>query len=86
MPRDGSITLGDIQDQATLAIACDRCGRAGRYPLAPLIVRHGADYVIPDLLRTLSADCPKRHSGPSYDMCGCHCPELPRLFAMPTLV
>jgi hypothetical protein len=32
------------------------------------------------MLRTLSADCPKRQSVSAYDLCGVHCPELPALF------
>lgn len=65
---------------AVLAIACDRCERAGRYPLATLIARHGAEFGIPMLLRELSADCPKRKSISAYEQCGIHCPDLPTLF------
>ena len=42
--------------------------------------RHGASFSIPMLLRTLSADCPKRQSQSAYDLCGIHCPELSKLF------
>jgi hypothetical protein len=45
-----------------------------------LIARHGADFGIPDLLRLLSDDCPKRKSVTIYDRCGVHCPELPGFF------
>jgi hypothetical protein len=77
----GSITLADVADRtAVLALACNRCGRAGRYPLETLIARHGAGYGIPALLGLLSADCPKRASVSAYDLCGVHCPELPALF------
>jgi hypothetical protein len=59
----GSITLADVADRtAVLAIACNRCDRAGRYPLETLIARHGASCGIPALLALLSADCPKRAS------------------------
>ena len=80
---NGSIVLGDVAKRAqVLAIACSRCDRAGRYPVATLIVHHGALIPIPRLLRRLSADCPNRaadtHDGP----CGVHCPEIPTLFGV----
>jgi hypothetical protein len=62
-----------------LAVACGRCERAGRYPLATLIARHGAAFDIPSLLRLLSADCPKRAAISAYDLCGAHCPDLSTL-------
>jgi hypothetical protein len=43
-------------------------------------VRDGANFAIPDLLRMLSADCPKRKSNTVYDLCGIYCPELPSFF------
>jgi hypothetical protein len=77
----GSITLAAVAERtAVLAIACDRCDRAGRYPLATLIGRHGAEFGIPMLLRELSADCPKRQTVSNYDNCGIHCPDLSTLF------
>jgi len=77
----GSITLGDVAGRTdTLAVACSRCDRAGRYAVATLIERHGPAFGIPDLLRMLSADCPKRASVSAYDLCGIHCPGLPALF------
>jgi hypothetical protein len=45
-----------------------------------LIETYGAALPIPLLLRTLSADCPKRESVSHYDLCGIHCPGLPALF------
>ena len=75
----GSITLGEAAEHtAVLAVACSRCERAGRYSLDTLIARHGDDFGIPSLLRLLSDDCPKRQSITVYDLCGVHCPELPR--------
>ena len=56
-----SITLGHVAQRAqVLAMACTRCERAGRYPVASLIARYGASCPVPLLLRRLSADCPKR--------------------------
>jgi hypothetical protein len=77
----GSISLADVAAKiATLAVACSRCDRAGRYRLDTLIARHGMDCGLPMLLGLLSADCPKRASVSAYDLCGIHCPELPALF------
>jgi len=77
----GSITLADVAERtAVLAVACTRCDRAGRYQLHALIERHRPACGIPELLRVLSADCPKRASVSTYDLCGIHCPGLPALF------
>ena len=76
-----SITLGHVARRAqVLAIACSRCERAGRYPLATLIQKYGAACPISALLRELSKDCQKRLSESVYDTCGVHCPDLPALF------
>jgi hypothetical protein len=45
-----------------LAVPRNRCERAGRYPLATLIERHGRLYGVPGLLRALSAGCSRRRS------------------------
>jgi hypothetical protein len=73
----GSISLGAV---AVLTIACSRCDRAGQYRLDRLIARHGPACSIPDVLRLLAEDCPKRASLSAYDLCGVHCPELPAFF------
>ena len=81
MATSGSISLSEVSEHtAVLAVACSRCERAGQYRLETLIARHGEDFGIPDLLRQLSADCPKRRSITVYDLCGIHCPELPAFF------
>jgi hypothetical protein len=34
MPRDGAIIFADLIGRLdVLAVACDKCGRSGRYPL-----------------------------------------------------
>jgi hypothetical protein len=77
----GSITLDQVAAHITvLAVACSRCDRAGQYGLDTLIARHGPGFGVPELLRLLSADCPKRHSLIAYDLCGVHCPDLPTFF------
>lgn len=83
----GSLTLAAVavaERAAVLAVACKRCDRAGRYPLATLIERHGPLFGIPRLLWRLSADCPKRQAVSVYDQCGVRCPDLPRLFGVVT--
>jgi hypothetical protein len=67
MPRDGSLILSDIREP-TLTIACERCGRHGRYNVRRLIVAHGADAKLPVLLATL-ANCEKARSASIYDRC-----------------
>jgi len=81
METSGSITLAEVAAHtAVLAVACTRCDQAGRYRLDTLIARHGPGFGIPELLRLLSDDCPKRKSITAYDRCGVHCPELPSFF------
>lgn len=81
---NGSITLGDVSDRSTgrtLAFDCKVCGRSGIRNLDALIERHGRDFTVPELLRVVSADCPKRGgSGQLHDVCGARCPGLPALF------
>jgi hypothetical protein len=67
MPRDGSLTLSDIREP-TLAIGCERCGRHGRYNVARLIEKHGADMKLLDLRANL-ANCPKTQAVSVYDRC-----------------
>jgi hypothetical protein len=77
----GSITLDQVATHtAVLAVACSGCDRAGRYGLDTLIADHGPDFGIPELLRLLSDDCPKRQSLSAYDLCGIHCPDLTAFF------
>jgi hypothetical protein len=56
MPRDGSLTLPDFREP-TLSLACEPCGRRGRYRVDWLMEQHG-DAKLTDLLSTL-ADRPK---------------------------
>jgi hypothetical protein len=67
MPRDGSLTLSDIREP-TLTIACERCGRHGRYNVARLIAAQGADAKLTDLLMTL-VNCEKARSVSVRDRC-----------------
>jgi hypothetical protein len=67
MPRDGSLTLSDIREP-TLTIACQRCGRYGRYSVVRLTAAHGADAKLTDLLVTL-ANCEKARSVSVHARC-----------------
>jgi hypothetical protein len=58
--------LSDIREP-TLTIACERCGRYGRYKVERLIAVHG-DAKLTDLLVTL-ANCEKARSRSVYDRC-----------------
>jgi len=66
MPRD-AITLADVR-QPTLTIACEPCGRRGRYNVERLIAEHGADVRLLDLLAT-PADCDNARSVSIHDRC-----------------
>jgi hypothetical protein len=67
MPRDGSLILSDLREP-TLTVACERCGRYGRYNVKRLIAAHGADAKLTSLLVTL-ANCEKARSVSVYDRC-----------------
>ncbi len=58
MRRIGSHTLADYPTP-TVRVECERCGRSGRYALAGLVERLGADAALPDVLLDLAA-CERR--------------------------
>ena len=73
MWRSGPSTLADVVAQTdTLAIACSKCDRAGRYPVAMLIERYSPQFAVVDLLRLLSVGCPMRESNSPCALCGIH--------------
>lgn len=71
MPAGAARTLMDLEDGGVerLAIACEKCNRTGNYALSRLVAEHGAGMRLPDLLKYLSRNCPKR-SSPGLDQCG----------------
>ncbi len=80
MPRDGAIIFSDLVGKLdALEVACDKCDRKGRYPVARLIEQRGTDGKVVDLLTELKADCPKQRAGNVNDMCAARCPDLPRV-------
>jgi hypothetical protein len=57
-----------LPTSSAIAIACQRCGRYGRYNVARLIAAHGADAKLTDLPVTL-ANCEKARSVSVHDRC-----------------
>ncbi len=46
----GSFSLAEISERLTvLEVRCTKCDRRGRYKMATLIERYGADFAGPDL-------------------------------------
>ena len=66
----GSLTFSE-HPSATVQLVCDKCGRQGRYRKATLIDKYGGDVALPDLLRLIADDCPKKATHGS-DLCGVH--------------
>jgi len=60
MPHDGAIIFGDLVGKLdVLEVACDKCGRKGRYAVARLIEQRGRDAKVVDFLADITADCRK---------------------------
>jgi hypothetical protein len=77
MPRDGSITFGDLIGQLDhLEIACPKCDRLGRYSVRRLALQHGRDGKLTDWIGRMTKDCPRRQSPGLADGCGVRCPDL----------
>jgi hypothetical protein len=76
----GVVLLGQVAARLPVFdLACNRCDSRGRLRTARLVAEHGPDMPGPDLLRVLSADCPRRQmmeQGQLADPCGIHCPGL----------
>jgi hypothetical protein len=62
-----------------LDVSCSCCDRRGRLRTNRLLVEHGADMPIPQLLRIIAGDCPKLNAVQISDICGIHSPSLSRL-------
>lgn len=74
----GARTLGQIAAELDMIeVRCRRCERAGRYRVAGLIERFGADKGLPALGEDLSADCPNRNA-PLYQRCSVYFPNSPK--------
>ena len=64
----GSTKLSDYPGD-TVRLACDKCGRKGKYRKQSLIAQYGGDIALPDLREEI-ANCERR--GQMHDMCGVH--------------
>ena len=79
-PIRGAVLLGQVAALLLmLEVACSRCDRRGRLRTSRLVAEHGAQMPLPELLRILSADCPRRIAGQWHDVCGAHFPGLVRV-------
>lgn len=67
----GAITLGNLSDNGIkmLEVRCELCNRHGRYRVGNLVVDHGREMGLPDLLARLTATCDKRQTISLYDQC-----------------
>ena len=81
MPRDGAIIFGDLVGKLDmLHVACDKCGRTGRYAVARLIEQRTRYGKVIDWFAEITADCPKKQAGNMSDQCAARCPDLPKVF------
>jgi len=63
----------------TLRVACTKCDRAGRYPIARLIETIGPNANMSDWLSKITADCPRKMENSYSDQCGARCPDVPKV-------
>ncbi|MGA2494813.1 MAG: hypothetical protein ABSF67_18045 [Roseiarcus sp.] len=56
--------------------ACRDCPRIGRYRLAALAERFGADALMSDVLEAISAACPRTHERHPGRRCQAYLPDL----------
>jgi len=71
MPRSGAVTLRELAQQegrTHLTVACEPCGRQGRYLVRRLLEQQG-DLGLPDVLAQLTQDCPKHQNVAIHDRC-----------------
>jgi len=62
-----------------VAVACEKCGRSGRYRVTTLTEQIGWDGKLTDWLFDLTRDCPRKQSPGLSDPCGARCPDLPKV-------
>jgi hypothetical protein len=76
-------TLEEVAERTNrLEVVCRKCDRRGVLSLARLIQEHGARLPMTELRRLLAGDCERFKAAKAHDPCGCHFPELPRLFGV----
>jgi hypothetical protein len=72
MPRSDLRNVSDIRE-STIRLVYQPCGGRGRYGVAKLIERYGADVRMPDLLAMLSSQCSRRPYGCRLSLAALHC-------------
>jgi hypothetical protein len=71
------LLLGEIAARLALVeVRCSRCDRHRRLSTARLVAQYGADAPCPDVLRALTADCPKREAFSLHERCDPYMPGL----------
>jgi hypothetical protein len=60
--KAGALQLSDIRSKV-VEIACDRCGRYGRYRRATLLEKYGPDQNMPDLPRRIAREAGCERAG-----------------------
>ena len=71
----GQVRLRDYPF-VVVRFACRDCPRIGRYRLAVLAERFGADAPLPDVLEAISAACPRTRERYPGKRCQAHLPDL----------
>jgi transcription elongation factor Elf1 len=80
MPREGAIIFRDLIGKLeVLNVACEKCGRRGRYRLDRLIECYGIYAKLFDWSDEITADCPRKQARNLNDQCGARCPDLPKV-------
>lgn len=77
MMRSGAVSLADYPGDS-VELACDKCGRRGRYHKVRLVAEHGPQTGLPDLRMRLAGDCPRALRPIGNDLCGVRYANLVR--------
>ena len=71
-----AVTLGNIQSRLpVLQVQCPRCDRYGKYRVAALIEKYGADYNLAELAGELAKGC-DRIPPDAFARCSPYFPDL----------
>jgi hypothetical protein len=80
MSREGALIFGDLIGKLdVLRVECPKCGRAGQYRLADLLMRYGRNEKLFAFMDDVTADCARKQAGSDNDPCGAICPDLPKV-------
>jgi hypothetical protein len=62
-----------------LRIECPKCGRAGQYRLADLIMRYGRNEKVFTFIDDIARDCTRKRNPNDYDPCAAQSSDLPKV-------